>query len=70
MQIRTVGQTFLSVRGTGRNACLTDFYLHPRPLEESYWGPKRWWYSPDTINALTISALRKSPLNWSSLPSQ
>jgi hypothetical protein len=32
-------------------------------------GPKRCWYSSETRNALTISALRKSP-NWLSLSSQ
>lgn len=35
-----------------------------------YCGAKRWRYSPDKINALTISALRKSPLNCSSLAHQ
>ena len=33
-----------------------------------YW--KRLRYSPETRNALTISACSKLPLNWFSLPSQ
>lgn len=36
----------------------------------AYCGAKRWRYSPDTMNALTISALRKSPLNCCSLANQ
>jgi aminopeptidase N len=43
-------------------------YFRPSPRCDH--GPKRWRYSPETMNALTISALTKFPLNSFSLPSQ
>jgi hypothetical protein len=43
-------------------------YFRPSPRCDH--GPKRWRYSPETMNALTISALTKLPLNSLSFPNQ
>ena len=45
-------------------------FKQPDSQRDKYHGPKRWRYSPETMKALTISALTKLPLNWLSLLSQ